>query len=332
MNSAQHLELRDGAGAGRVGLAEGRSRRQGDLRGDRQLGRHLLRLCRRQAWLRQQGRAPLDHRRRRPGKVGCGQLGGAAQLHLACAQGLEVLQRRRQLRPRARRICDDHGRHDHLRAADRQRPGPVPAADGRHHLDARHRAARRHQRERGPGLCTATPRTSASTRRSSRSTCRPSKALRPRVTALIDGMVEAIRTDTRDHARAEGAAADRLGAALQDPDRAGGLCPRACSTDDRSTLAEIACDRPALRDPRPAGQRGRQVEGELHRCRRSQARPRGARRSTPRGPTLADRQQTTQARVTAIMQIIEKTAVPRERARRTRCRPAWRRRSTGRAA
>ena len=65
---SQHQQLRDGAGAGRRHLAEGRPCRQGDLRGDRQFRGHLHRLCRRQAWLRHQGPA-REHDRAGRGRV-----------------------------------------------------------------------------------------------------------------------------------------------------------------------------------------------------------------------------------------------------------------------
>ena len=131
------------------------------------------------------------------------------------------------------------------------------------------------------------------------------KALRPRVTALIDGMVEAIRADT--------AISPEQKELLQISSiplykilTVQAAYARGLSTDDRSTLAEIAAIDLlyAILD---------QLVSEVAKSKASfiaadeaKLTAWNAQINTAR-TTLADRQQTTQARVTAIMAIIQKT-------------------------
>ena len=131
------------------------------------------------------------------------------------------------------------------------------------------------------------------------------KALRPRVTALIDGMVEAIRADT--------AITPEQKELLQISSiplykilTVQAAYARGLSTDDRSTLAEIASIDLlyAILD---------QLVSEVGKSKASfiaadeaKLTAWNAQINTAR-TTLADRQQTTQARVTAIMAIIQKT-------------------------
>ena len=131
------------------------------------------------------------------------------------------------------------------------------------------------------------------------------KALRPRVTALIDGMVEAIRTDT--------AISPEQKELLQISSiplykilTVQAAYARGLSTDDRSTLAEIASIDLlyAILD---------QLVSEVGKSKATFIAADEAKLATwtaqinTARTTLADRQQTTQARVTAIMAIIQKT-------------------------
>lgn len=131
------------------------------------------------------------------------------------------------------------------------------------------------------------------------------KALRPRVTALIDGMVEAIRSDT--------AISPEQKELLQISSiplykilNVQAAYARGLSTDDRLTLAEIASIDLlyAILD---------QLVSEVGKSKatfiaadEAKLAAWTAQINTAR-TTLADRQQTTQARVTAIMAIIQKT-------------------------
>ncbi len=131
------------------------------------------------------------------------------------------------------------------------------------------------------------------------------KALRPRVTALIDGMVEAIRTDTAitpEQKELLQIASVPLYKILT----VQAAYARGLSTDDRSTLAEIASIDLlyAILD---------QLVSEVGKSKASfiaadeaKLTAWNAQIATAR-TALADRQQTTQARVTAIMAIIQKT-------------------------
>ena len=131
------------------------------------------------------------------------------------------------------------------------------------------------------------------------------KALRPRVTALIDGMVEAIRTDTAitpEQKELLQIASVPLYKILT----VQAAYARGLSTDDRSTLAEIASIDLlyAILD---------QLVSEVGKSKatfiaadEAKLAAWTAQINTAR-TALADRQQTTQARVTAIMAIIQKT-------------------------
>ena len=131
------------------------------------------------------------------------------------------------------------------------------------------------------------------------------KALRPRVTALIDGMVEAIRSDT--------AISPEQKELLQISSiplykilTVQAAYARGLSTDDRSTLAEIASIDLlyAILD---------QLVSEVGKSKATFIAADEAKLAAWTAQislartTLADRQQTTQARVTAIMAIIQKT-------------------------
>ena len=131
------------------------------------------------------------------------------------------------------------------------------------------------------------------------------KALRPRVTALIDGMVEAIRTDTaitpeqKELLQIASVPLYKI-LAVQ------AAYARGLATDDRSTLAEIASIDLlyAILD---------QMVSEVGKSKASFIAADEAKLAawtqqiSAARTALADRQQTTQARVTAIMAIIQKT-------------------------
>lgn len=131
------------------------------------------------------------------------------------------------------------------------------------------------------------------------------KAIRPRVTALIDGMVDAIRTDTAI-TPAQKELLQIASVPLYKILTVQAAYARGLSTDDRSTLSEIASIDLlyAVLD---------QLVSEVGKSKASFIAADEAKLSawsaqinTAR-TTLADRQQTTQARVSTIMQIIQKT-------------------------
>jgi conjugative transfer pilus assembly protein TraH len=133
-----------------------------------------------------------------------------------------------------------------------------------------------------------------------------SKALRSRVSGLIDGMVEAIRTDSAITAQQK----ELLQIAslpLYKILTVQAAYARGLSTDDRGTLAEITSVDLlyAILD---------QMVSEVGKTRASFIAADETKLAawtaqlTAARQTLADRQQTTQARITAIMQIIQKTA------------------------
>lgn len=131
------------------------------------------------------------------------------------------------------------------------------------------------------------------------------KAIRPRVTALIDGMVDAIRADTAI-SPAQKELLQLASVPLYKILTVQAAYARGLSTDDRATLAEIAAIDllHAVLD---------QLVGEVGKARAGFIAADEAKLAqwtaqiAAARTALADRQQTTQARVTAIMQIIQKT-------------------------
>ncbi|TVV74645.1 conjugal transfer protein TraH [Sphingomonas solaris] len=131
------------------------------------------------------------------------------------------------------------------------------------------------------------------------------KALRPRVTALIDGMVEAIRADTAISPEQK-ELLQISSVPLYKILTVQAAYARGLSTDDRSTLAEIASidllyailDQLVSEVGKSKASFIAADEAKLTAWNAQIASARTA---------LADRQQTTQARVTAIMAIIQKT-------------------------
>jgi conjugative transfer pilus assembly protein TraH len=132
-----------------------------------------------------------------------------------------------------------------------------------------------------------------------------SKAIRPRVTALIDGMVAAIRADTPITAEQK-ELLQLASIPLYKILTVQAAYARGLSTDDRATLAEIASIDllHAILD---------QLVSEVGKSKASFIAADEAKLAhwtaqiNVARTALADRQQTTQARVTAIMQIIQKT-------------------------
>ena len=131
------------------------------------------------------------------------------------------------------------------------------------------------------------------------------RAIRPRVTALIDGMVDAIRTDSAITAEQK-ELLQIASVPLYKILTVQAAYARGLSTDDRSTLAEIASIDLlyAILD---------QLVSEVGKSKANfiaadevKLTAWSAQINTAR-TTLADRQQTTQARITAIMAIIQKT-------------------------
>jgi conjugative transfer pilus assembly protein TraH len=131
------------------------------------------------------------------------------------------------------------------------------------------------------------------------------KAIRPRVTALIDGMVDAIRTDS-PISLAQKELLQLASVPLYKILTVQAAYARGLSTDDRATLSEIASIDLlyAILD---------QLVSEVGKSKASFIAADEAKLSqwttqiNAARTALADRQQTTQARVTAIMQIIQKT-------------------------
>lgn len=131
------------------------------------------------------------------------------------------------------------------------------------------------------------------------------KALRPRVTALIDGMVDAIRADTAI-TPAQKELLQIASVPLYKILTVQAAYARGLSTDDRSTLAEIASIDLlyAILD---------QLVSEVGKSKASFIAADEAKLAvwtqqiTAARTALADRQQTTQQRVSAIMAIIQKT-------------------------
>ena len=133
-----------------------------------------------------------------------------------------------------------------------------------------------------------------------------SKALRPRVAALIDGMVEAIRTDT-PITEAQKELLQVASVPLYKILTVQAAYGRGMPTDDRATLAEIASVDLlyALLD-RIVGEAGRSMTSFIGADEAKIAMWQG--QVTVVRNSLASKQANTTARVTAIMQIIEKTA------------------------
>lgn len=131
------------------------------------------------------------------------------------------------------------------------------------------------------------------------------KAIRPRVTALIDGMVDAIRTDSPISPEQK-ELLQLASVPLYKILTVQAAYARGLSTDDRATLSEIASIDllHAILD---------QLVSEVSKSKASFIAADEAKLSqwttqiNAARTALADRQQTTQARVTAIMQIIQKT-------------------------
>lgn len=131
------------------------------------------------------------------------------------------------------------------------------------------------------------------------------KAIRPRVTALIDGMVDAIRTDTAI-TPAQKELLQIASVPLYKILTVQAAYSRGLATDDRATLAEIASidllyailDQLMSEVGKTKASFIAADEGKLAAW---------TAQITAARNGLADRQQTTQARVTAIMAIIEKT-------------------------
>lgn len=131
------------------------------------------------------------------------------------------------------------------------------------------------------------------------------KAIRPRVTALIDGMVAAIRADTAITAEQK-ELLQIASVPLYKILTVQAAYARGLSTDDRSTLAEIASIDllHAILD---------QLVSEVGKSKASFIAADEAKlgawsqQINMARTSLADRQQTTQARITAIMAIIQKT-------------------------
>ena len=129
-----------------------------------------------------------------------------------------------------------------------------------------------------------------------------SKALRPRVSGLIDGMVQAIRDDT-PITDAQKELLQVASVPLYKIHTVQAAYGRGMPTDDRETLAEIASvDLLFAVLDRIVGEAGRSMSSFIGKIAMWQGQVNTVRQA------LADRQADTHIKVGAIMQIIEKTA------------------------
>jgi conjugative transfer pilus assembly protein TraH len=134
----------------------------------------------------------------------------------------------------------------------------------------------------------------------------PSKALRPRVAALIEGMVDAIRTDSAI-SEAQKELLQVASIPLYKILTVQAAYGRGMPTDDRETLAEIASvDLLFAVLDRIVGEAGRSMSSFIGADEAKIAMWQGQVNTVRQ--SLADRQANTHLRVGAIMQIIEKTA------------------------
>ncbi|HEY9091525.1 conjugal transfer protein TraH [Parasphingorhabdus sp.] len=134
-----------------------------------------------------------------------------------------------------------------------------------------------------------------------------SKAIRPRVAALITSMVEAIRTDTAI-GNAEKELLQVASVPLYKILTVQAAYGRGMPTDDRETLAEIASvDLLFAVLERIVGEAGRSMSSFIGADEAKLAMWQGQMSEVRRA--LANRQSNSQAKVSAIMQIIEKTAM-----------------------
>ena len=134
-----------------------------------------------------------------------------------------------------------------------------------------------------------------------------SKAIRPRVAALITSMVEAIRADTAI-GNAEKELLQVASVPLYKILTVQAAYGRGMPTDDRETLAEIASvDLLFAVLERIVGEAGRSMSTFIGADEAKLAMWQGQMSEVRRA--LADRQSNSQAKVSAIMQIIEKTAM-----------------------
>jgi conjugative transfer pilus assembly protein TraH len=134
----------------------------------------------------------------------------------------------------------------------------------------------------------------------------PSKALRPRVAALIEGMVDAIRTDSAI-SEAQKELLQVASIPLYKILTVQAAYGRGMPTDDRETLAEIASvDLLFAVLDRIVGEAGRSMSSFIGADEAKIAMWQGQVNAVRQ--SLADRQANTHLRVGAIMQIIEKTA------------------------
>ena len=199
---------------------------------------HLHRLGRCQTWLRHQGPAGLDDGARRRASTTMSTPGSPRNYTWHVLKKSAFFSPGGTLRSRACRICHDADRHDYLCAAKRWRAGHIRARCGRRLVDAGDRASRWHQGHRVQIWdCDETDKC---LNPDFKSLALPvSKALRPRVAALIDHMVQAIHNDTADH-RAQMELLQVASLPLYKILTVQAAYGRGMPTDDRETLAEIA--------------------------------------------------------------------------------------------
>ena len=231
----------------------------------------------------------------------------AAQLHLACPQAERLLQPRRHLRPRTRRICDDAHRHGDLRAAQGRRAGQVRAFRRRCLLDAGDRAARRDAGPVGAGVPVRRARpvpqpdfpADEPVEREGHpaARCRGSSAAWSRPSAATPRSATRRRNCSRWH---------RCRSTRSSPCRrpmGAGWQPTTATRWPRSPASISSMPFSSASPPRPDARwrvSSRADEAKLAIWRAQVAEVRSS---------LAQRQATGQARVSAIMQIIEKTAM-----------------------